>query len=218
VTKKIPLLLISIICIGVAYQSVKLGVGSLYAKAAENELRSLPVSLSDDGIADTNELKGQFVSKMIDWVPDSPQYQILAGYYQSYMGRLYNDQSLIDTGLESMKNSAELRPLWPDSYIQQAYLRSNEEAPLDSVIHMIDKASHVGPYEKSTAEAIMRIYFSKWKNLKARERTQASRVVLGAQKHGINYWELREFISRYEHKNRICNLLGFNGIQIKECK
>lgn len=215
--KTIPLLLIAALCVSVASYSVKLGIGGLYAKAVENELNYLPASLDKVGATDAMKLKGQFVNRMLSWTSDSPQYQILAGYYQSYMGRLMDDQSLIKAGFQSMKKSAEQRPLWPDSYVQQAYLLANEEAPLASVIDMIDKALYVGPYEKSTAEAIMRIYFSEWENLEARERIIASRVILNANNYRINYLELRKLISRYKHKDRVCNLLAFNSMQIKEC-
>ncbi len=217
-TKNIPLYLLAALCLGVVSYSVKLGIGSLYAKAAENELHHMPVSLNEEGAENAMQLKQQFVERMLSWNPDSPQNLLIAGYFQSYMGWLTSDPSLTGKAMESMQYSAEQRPLWPESYIQRAYLLANTEASPDAAIAMLNKASAVGPYEGSTAEAIMRIYFSKWDQLSAPDRILASRVVLNAGEHGVGYWELRKFISGFSHKERVCNLLKFNGIYNKECQ
>jgi hypothetical protein len=218
IIKTTPLLLIGLLCIGVAFYSVKMGVGSLYAKAVSNELRSLSSSLKDSRAEGEMEKKMQFVESMLFWDSDSPHALTQAGFFIEHKGRLLDDQKLKEQSERYFDQTVELRPLWPEAYIQKAYLLAELGASMDEVAEQIEKAVYVGPYERSTAKAMLNLYFANWEKLIPEQKIQVSRVLLRHGKYSIGYWELRQLISISPNKDKMCNLLKFNGINYRECQ
>lgn len=216
--KYIPFVVIAALSLGVVFYSIKFGVGSLYTKAVENELGVLPASIYTEDARKSLDQKNQFTNSMLSWNSESPHSLVLAGYFQFYLGGLSGDDELIRKGTEYVDQSAALRPLWPEPYIQRAYMLENLGAPLVEVVENVERAAYVGPYEKSTAQAILNIYFANWLILETPQRIEASKVVLRSEDYGIRQWRLRQFINKSPYKQRICNLLKFNGIAYKECK
>jgi hypothetical protein len=217
-----PLALVSLVTI---YFAIQLGTGSLFKLGLDNELARIEqqrLTLSDADRVTQMGTINQLTEKMLSWDGYNPDHRMTAGYVEilnsfseSNLKRSY--QSL-ELSAQYNQQSINLRPLYSDTFSQQAYVMEYQDQPFADIANVLMYSQKFGPFEPSTAQVGLDIFFSHWLELNKDQRLLAVSYLTAHDRYGITLGKLDNLISTSVNKNKMCNVAHFARISLRSCQ
>jgi hypothetical protein len=221
---QLPLIVISLIVI---YCSVHFGTSSLYQIGLENEIDQYTDFMFNADVNDPQfEAQAQtqrdtiddIAANLLEMNPSNPEVVALLAYIATshYWDGDETNQSL-SRARELHQMASHLRPIYSDTYAEQAYNLVYQNQPFELVIEQLELAQRFGPFEASTARAAIDILFAHWPALSGAQRLQAMQYVTKYELYGLHRLDLNHLIETSLQKEKLCNVARFVQLDLRTC-
>jgi hypothetical protein len=223
---KIALFPMVALCVALIYSATQFGMSSLFKIGLENEIDAYDrqrVSLTSDDQAHRLTIINQLSNQLMNWDGHNPDHLALAAYVSimNYFSHADDNELNAQTALEQSASYNQLsydsRPLYSDTYAQQAYVMSYQHKPADEILSIFSMAQKFGPYESSTALAGLDILFAHWRDLSRDQRVKAVSYLTASNRYGVNYAQLNDLVATSAEKQKLCNVSRFAQLKLRAC-
>jgi hypothetical protein len=222
---KIALFPLVALCVTLIYSATQFGVSSLFKVGLENEIDTFDRHIGQytdakrvEHLTTINRLSDQ----LIDWDGDNPDHLALSAYVAIMNYFASSDEASARTALELSasynQHSYDSRPLYSDTYAQQAYVMSYQHKPTNEILRTFSFAQKFGPFESSTALAGLDILFAHWSGLNTQQRVQAVSYLTASRRYGLRMAQLNDLVATSADKQKLCNVARFAQLKLGSCR
>ncbi|MEF1173960.1 hypothetical protein [Vibrio sinaloensis] len=137
----------------------------------------------------------------------------LASLWQQYIN---SKGESYETSERYFKLSISIRPTWPNSYVElsKIYMFNKDNVNFEKYRLLANK---FGPSYPPTKMLNVNYVFSSWDERSRKEQVDAARQLLELTNNWGYRTQLDKMIHNSRGKQRICNILVFNDVNISEC-
>ncbi|GAB1619958.1 exopolysaccharide biosynthesis protein VpsP [Agarivorans albus] len=181
-------------------------------------------------LTQTNLAVAEHVTRdMLAWQANHPHYQVLAAK-QVEWSNFYSLVISPDTANKSLLKkqnllkaqqfylrSAELRPTWPNTYVDLAKNALYRQASSQEAMAYLELAAKVGENAPVTLFAYVEIGLSLWPELSIEQRTTVAKALLKIEQHTFMHKGLSQAMKQPQFKQRACALYLLAGIDYVAC-
>ncbi|MBN3495293.1 VpsP family polysaccharide biosynthesis protein [Vibrio neptunius] len=184
----------SAIC--VLYLSYHFGVASLYAKAVSNQIEQWNASNKKPSFSDIESAE-KLISAGLTHHPSHPHYFDLQGKvyeWKAYISDSLDKEAYLKLAKSAYLNSAELRPNWPNTWVNLATLETQMQG--ESRELYLRKADQKGPFVPQVNLKIATLALSHWQQFTPQERKLAMPHIYRAIKHKDVRQSFRDYLTK----------------------
>jgi hypothetical protein len=221
---KITLFPLVALCATLIYSATQFGVSSLFKVGLENEIDTFDRQAGQyteakrvEKLTTINRLSDQ----LIDWDGNNPDHLALSAYVAIMNYFASSDdvsaQAALELSASYNQHSYDSRPLYSDTYAQQAYVMSYQHKPANEILRTFSFAQQFGPFESSTALAGLDILFAHWRDLSTYQRVQAVSYLTASNRYGVNYAQLNNLVATSADHQKLCNVARFARLKLGSC-
>jgi hypothetical protein len=151
------------------------GMANVYYFTVYNKLTAWEKQSSELTLEQLDEL-GSAVDGMLSYHPDHPHYLVTAAKWQEWYAFYYYGQGdqarpYLEQALAYYRASAELRPGWPETWVNMVNLKVRLDAFDQELFDYMVKATKAGPYNEHVNQGIAKIFLYHWKQFNAEMAT-----------------------------------------------
>jgi len=168
---------------------------------------------NDDKIKDKQEYLETLedIKKALELDPSHPHYNHILGRIIHWgIDMQYEDIEKLSEVKNWYLKSTELRPLWPDPWIDLAILNNYVNGYDDETKTYIQQALKTGPYINLVNDGVLQILLLNWAELTVDEKTLLFEQFAIATKQPELLTKILDFASQYEQVKPLCLQLKFN--------
>ncbi|MDO6686116.1 MULTISPECIES: hypothetical protein [unclassified Agarivorans] len=229
VRDKLCLLGVLLVSLWVAVVSVQYGLANANSYAVDAWHKRWQQNLSSQLTANNLDVAEQVTHDMLAWQNTHPHYQVLAAkqvewnnFFKLVLASETANKSILKKHnlLKAQKyylRSVELRPTWPNTYVDLAKNALYRKAGSREAMHYLGMAREVGENAPVTLFAYLEIGLSLWPELTVAQRTQVAEALLKVEQHDFMHRGLSQAMLKPQFKQRACALYLLAGVDYAAC-
>lgn len=215
---KVPALLLAATSIALTYFAASFGAASLYGSAIEQT----QIRWKEQGtISPPSEEEIQNSKKLIDALleiqPNHPYYLSLAASHYAWLSFLHQNPELLTNSINFESQALKNRPTWSQSYSQLARYAWQKQLGLNQISTYLQHAEQFDPHGPHSSKSYLEIGLAHWTQLSSSQQIKVARILLKQPSSRKDRTEIESIITRSPAKQRACNLLKFNNINLHTC-
>lgn len=222
-SRKLIFTSILILSLTLSVVSLSAVIGHLTLLRIDSEIKLL--SGSNESLRSTSmTVPDGTIQQFLFWSENNPDgLELIATYNSMLAWNAENQDDIVaasnywQMALEYSRQAQHKRPLLASAYLQSAEILWRRGAEYEEIVALLELAQKMSPYDKYVGLFSLELYFAHWSSLENEDRLKAIGYLFNAKDYRIFNWDLERIVSRSPQKNRTCNLLSFNNINLRTC-